>query len=356
MSAAAEASAFAATREAFAAAVQGPPNEVPLARCALLIAQAERPALDVDAYEQRIEAIAEEARRRLSATEGEAIPARAAPLHELLFDELGFHGDEEHYGSLPTLLLSEVLDSRRGMPITLALLYVEICRRAGLPADVIGLPGHVIARLGDPPEPGATPPLDADNPASQAPASQAPASQPSASQPSDSPAAPPEPPTLDGEGGSPPGRAERSRQPIESSGTLALALVDVFAGGRLLSTDDCRALVRRIYGGRAALPPHTLAAITPRQTLQRMLANLRGRALEEGDEDRAGRATELLLAMFPWDLDGMRDRGLLHERLGRYAEAIPDLERYVRHRPTAPDARAVAEALHTARSHHKRSA
>jgi regulator of sirC expression with transglutaminase-like and TPR domain len=125
----------------------------------------------------------------------------------------------------------------------------------------------------------------------------------------------------------------------------------VFAGGRLLSTDDCRAIVRRIYGGRTALRPHTLAAITPRQTLQRMLANLRGRALEEGDEERAGRASELLLAMFPWDLDGMRDRGMLHERMGRYAEAIPDLECYVRHRPTAPDARAVAEALHTARSH-----
>ena len=111
--------------------------------------------------------------------------------------------------------------------------------------------------------------------------------------------------------------------------------------------------MRRIYGGRSAVPPHTLAAITPRQTLQRMLVNLRGRGLEEGDEERAGRATELLLAMFPWDLDGVRDRGLLHERLGRFAEALPDLERYVRHRPTAPDARAVAEALRTARSHER---
>jgi regulator of sirC expression with transglutaminase-like and TPR domain len=291
---AAEASAFAATRDAFAAAVQGPTNEVPLARGALLIARSERPALDVDAHEARIEAIADEARHRLRATAGDPLPERAAPLHELLFDELGFQGDEERYGSLPTLLLSDVLDNRRGMPITLALLYVEICRRAGLPADVIGIPGHVIARLGDPPDPHGSPPL-------------------------------------------------------ESNGTL----VDAFAGGRLLSTDDCRALVRRIYGGRSAVPPHTLAAITPRQTLQRMLVNLRGRGLEEGDEERAGRATELLLAMFPWDLDGVRDRGLLHERLGRYAEAIADLEHYVRHRPTAPDARAVAEALRTARSHQR---
>lgn len=320
---AAEASAFAATRDAFAAAVQGPTNEVPLARGALLIARSERPALDVDAHEARIEAIAEEARRRLRATAGDPLPERAAPLHELLFDELGFQGDEERYGSLPTLLLSDVLDNRRGMPITLALLYVEICRRAGLPADVIGIPGHVIARLGDPPDPHGTPPLGVEDAAPQ----------PSTPQPAG--------PTASAAAG--------RQQPLVSHGTL----VDAFAGGRLLSTDDCRALVRRIYGGRSAVPPHTLAAITPRQTLQRMLVNLRGRGLEEGDEERAGRATELLLAMFPWDLDGVRDRGLLHERLGRFAEAIPDLERYVRHRPTAPDARAVAEALRTARSHER---
>ena len=299
----AAASAFAATRDAFAAAVQGPPMEVPLVRCALLIAQAERPVLDVDAYEQRIDAIAEEAQNRLQVTEGDPLPRRAVPLHEFFFDELGFQGDDEHYGSLSTLLLSDVLDTRRGMPVTLALLYVEICRRAGLPADVVGLPGHVIARLGDPPQ---SPEL-----------------------------------------------SNTYGNSFESS--EALALVDVFAGGRLLSTEDCRSIVHRIYGGRAALRPHTLTAITPRQTLQRIIANLQGRSLEEGNEERASRATELLLALFPWDLDGIRDRGMRHERLGRYAEAIPDLECYVRHRPAAPDTRTVAESLRTAHSHQRES-
>ena len=75
----AAASAFTATRDAFAAAVQGPPMEVPLVRCALLIAQAERPVLDVDAYEQRIDAIAEEAQNRLHVTEGDPLPRRAVP-------------------------------------------------------------------------------------------------------------------------------------------------------------------------------------------------------------------------------------------------------------------------------------
>ena len=284
--------------------MHGPPDEVPLARGALLIALAERPGLDVNAYEERIARIAEEARRRLSATAGDPLPARAAPLHELLFDELAFHGDEQHSGSGETLLLSDVLDSRRGMPITLALLYAEIGRRAGLPADVVGLPGYVIARLGAPPEPDAEPPRD-------------------------------------GDAGAPTGEAGVPTH------------VDVFGGGRLLSIADCRTIVRRIYGGRTVASPHMLAAITSRQVLQRMILTLKALTPEDDNDERRGRALELQLALFPWDLDGIRERGLLRERCERYAEAIPDLEAYVRYRPAAPDAHTVAEALRTARAHER---
>ncbi len=290
----------------FRTVTDGAPDDVPLARGALLIALAEHPDLDVHAYEQRIARISEEARRRLAATAGDPLPARAAPLHELLFDELGFHGDEQRSGSVEALLLSGVLDARRGMPVTLALLYAEVGRRAGLPTDVVGLPGHVIARLGAPPPPGAEPP------------------------------------------------PEGSEEAAGDAGTTTL--VDVFAGGRLLSATDCRAMVRRIYGGRTDASPHMLAAITARQVLQRMILTLKALALEEGDEERRGRALELQLALFPWDLDGIRERGLLRERSERYADAIPDLEAYVRHRPAAPDAHAVAEALRTARAHERERA
>ena len=304
MSSAGGESAFQEACAAFRALTDGPPDDVPLARGALLIALAEQPGLDVGAYEQRIARIGEEARRRLAATVGDPLPARAAPLHELLFDELGFHGDEQRSGSVAGLLLSGVLDERRGMPVTLALLYAEVGRRAGLPTDVVGLPGHVIARLGAPPPPGAEP-----------------------------------------EGGQ------------EGAGDAgATTLVDVFAGGRLLSAADCRTMVRSIYGGRTSASPHMLAAITARQVLQRMILTLKALAAEEGDDERRGRALELQLALFPWDLDGIRERGLLRERSERYAEAIPDLESYVRHRPAAPDAHAVAEALRTARAHERERA
>ncbi len=289
----------------FRTATEGPPDEVPLARGALLIALSERPGLDVSDYEQRIARIAEEARRRLASTAGDPLPARAAPLHELLFDELGFCGDEQHAGSVEALLLPDVLDERRGMPITLAVLYAEVGRRAGLPTDIVGLPGHVIARLGAPPRPGGDPPEAGG----------------------------------DGDG---------------AAG--ATTLVDVFAGGRLLSVADCRRMVRSIYGGRTLAAPHVLEAITARQVLQRMILTLKALAIEDGDEERRGRALELQLALFPWDLDGIRERGLLHERSERYAEAIPDLEAYVRHRPAAPDAHTVAEALRAARAHERERA
>lgn len=72
-----------------------------------------------------------------------------------------------------------------------------------------------------------------------------------------------------------------------------------------------------------------MTPITPRQLIQRLLHNLKATYLQRGDEERAGRMIELLLAMYPWDLDEIRDRGMLRERIGAYAEALHDLEHYV---------------------------
>ena len=102
--------------------------------------------------------------------------------------------------------------------------------------------------------------------------------------------------------------------------------VDVFRGGVRLSVTDCQQIVRSIYGRRTPFRDHFLEPLTPRQLLQRLLHNLKAGALRRGDEARAERAIELLLTLAPWDLDEVRDRGRLRERLGDHAAALPDLE------------------------------
>lgn len=286
----------AGTLQRFRELTSGPPDEVALALPALLIASAERPSIDIDGFERRLQDMAETLAQRLRRDRDWQTPQRVVQtVNQLLFTELGFRGDAEHYSSLRNLDISEVLTERTGIPVTLAIVYVEVCQRAGLDVSGVGLPAHVICRYRPP---------------------------------------------ADGAGG-------RS-----SDGGI---LIDVFNGGALLSVEDCQRLVRGAFGGRAPFKPHYLAALTPRQILQRLLHNLKAGYLQRGDEERAGRTMDFLLALFPWDLDEIRDRGMLRERMGDYPTALSDLEQYVQYRSGARDIETVTETVRLLRRHTRAS-
>lgn len=68
---------------------------------------------------------------------------------DLLFAPDGFRGDDERYDQPDNSLLSRVLERRAGIPITLSILLIEICRRLGVRLDGIGLPGHFVVRFPD---------------------------------------------------------------------------------------------------------------------------------------------------------------------------------------------------------------
>jgi regulator of sirC expression with transglutaminase-like and TPR domain len=67
-------------------------------------------------------------------------------LLERLFDEEGFSGDRRTYDDPANSLLHRVLERRRGMPITLAVVALEVARRAGIPLEGVGMPGHFLLR------------------------------------------------------------------------------------------------------------------------------------------------------------------------------------------------------------------
>ncbi len=276
------------TLEVFRETVTSVADEVPMARAALLVAQTEYPEIDVDAYERRIQDVAETLGQQLGREALRLTAKRTVQTaNQLLFRELGFRGNAEHYDDARNLYLNWVLDERRGIPVSLAIVYVEVCQRAGLDVRAVGLPGHVICRY--------TPPdaeLDADS-----------------------------------------------------------LLVDVFNGGRLLTQRDCQVLVRNTFGARVPFKAHYLESLAPRQVVQRLLHNLKAGYLQRGDEERAARMIDLLLALYPWDLDEIRDRGMLRERLGDVRSALDDLEQYVRYRSEARDIQTVAETVRSLRRH-----
>jgi regulator of sirC expression with transglutaminase-like and TPR domain len=69
-----------------------------------------------------------------------------------LFDELGFAGDQEEYDHPRNSLLDVVVARRRGLPISLATLFVEVAARVGVGAVGVGMPMHFLVRADDDPD------------------------------------------------------------------------------------------------------------------------------------------------------------------------------------------------------------
>lgn len=78
--------------------------------------------------------------------------AWASALAELLGERYGFEGASADYQRLESSLLHEVLRRRRGLPILLSVVWIEVARRAGAPVYGLALPGHFVVGFGDPEE------------------------------------------------------------------------------------------------------------------------------------------------------------------------------------------------------------
>ena len=120
--------------------------DIDLADAALACAAADRPGVDLTSLRARIAGLAS----RLQ-TQGTGIVAsadRARLLVALLAGHEELSGDTDDYDNPANADLALMFERRRGLPVTLSLLYAAIARRVGWSAQVLGLPGHVVMALG----------------------------------------------------------------------------------------------------------------------------------------------------------------------------------------------------------------
>ena len=119
----------------FTELVQTPEAEWALDEASFLIATHARPDLDLPAQLARLDELAAQA--------GEPT---LDGLRRLLFRDLGFSGNEVDYYDPRNSFLDEVLDRRTGIPITLAVVMLEVGRRLGVPLAGVSMPGHFLVR------------------------------------------------------------------------------------------------------------------------------------------------------------------------------------------------------------------
>lgn len=138
---------YAVWRGRFDKLVSGRSDGFDIAEAALLVATDEYPNLDVDKYLERLERMANDVRDYLPAARD---PDKTVGLlNRYLFKELGFAGNRENYYDPRNSYLNDVIDRKLGLPITLAIVYISIGRRLGLPIYGAGLPGHFICKWED---------------------------------------------------------------------------------------------------------------------------------------------------------------------------------------------------------------
>jgi regulator of sirC expression with transglutaminase-like and TPR domain len=123
--------------------ISSPPE---LEQACWFLAQIFLPGIEIGKYQKTIDTWAAELSTRLSPYDSES--ARVATMGRFFGKELGLHGNADDYYSARNSLLPCVMDSRLGIPISLAILYMIVAQRASVVVEGINLPGHFVVRHG----------------------------------------------------------------------------------------------------------------------------------------------------------------------------------------------------------------
>jgi regulator of sirC expression with transglutaminase-like and TPR domain len=246
---------------------------------AVCVGHDDEPTLDVQSVLSEIDALAQRLRRRIPA---DAVPVqRLRWLNRFFFQEMGFAGNVNNYYDPHNSYLHRVLATRRGIPISLAVLYIELATQIGLVAKGVSFPGHFLVKLKMP-------------------------------------------------------RGEVVIDPFTGHSLSREELDELLAPFKRS---------RGLQGDFDAPLGLFLQAAQPRDVLARMLRNLKEIHRSTGDAQRQVAVLERLVILLPQAWEERRDRGLAYAELGRAEAAARDLSEYLEHAADAHDRAAISVRL-----------
>jgi regulator of sirC expression with transglutaminase-like and TPR domain len=121
-------------------------DPIDLARAALVISKLEYPGLDPAPSLDRLRELGDRAAHATKPLAGAPPRDMLAAISRSLFDDAGFAGNTTHYDDFRNSLLNVVLERRLGIPITLALVFMEVAKQANVDVQGVGFPGRFLLR------------------------------------------------------------------------------------------------------------------------------------------------------------------------------------------------------------------
>lgn len=122
-----------------------PDSKLRLFETTLLIAQDEYPDMNANDYLGLVDDYAKRLKQSLNMDLD--VPSKLMAINHFLYKELGFSGNELEYNDPRNSYLNQVFERKLGIPISLAVVQIEVMRRIGLPLDGISFPGHFLLRF-----------------------------------------------------------------------------------------------------------------------------------------------------------------------------------------------------------------
>ena len=251
-------------------------DQFPLLEAAASLAQDDYPALDVQQVLSDVDQLLARVKRR--------VPADAGPLKKLLilnqffYRDLGFGGNVNDYYDPDNSFLNTVLLTRRAIPISLAVLWMELAQGLGLSVRGVGFPGHFLMKINCP-------------------------------------------------------QGQVVMDPLSGQSLSREDLAERLDPYRLpgVPVDELEA---RLSSNLLGLPPRDIIA--------RMLRNLKTIYASQEDWRRLIATENRLLILLPKAWSDYRDRGLAHAKMGHAALAVADLETYLQQVDSAADLESIA--------------
>lgn len=253
--------------------------DFPLLEAAISIAQDEYPELDVQSVLGEVDQLLARIRRRIP---GDAVPLQKLRLlNQFFFRDLAFGANANDYYDPDNSYIHAVLQTRRGIPIALAVLWMELAQGLGLSVRGVAFPGHFLVRV--------------DLPLGQA--------------------------VID---------------PLDGKSLSREVLVERLEPFRRRTgrTDDAEAPLGLF-----------LQTAPSRDIIARMLHNLKEIYRAQHDWRRMLATQERLIVLLPESWSEYRDRGLAHAELGNTEQALADLECYLVHADERVDLNAIADRV-----------